>query len=174
MNPRKLSLGLPLAAASLLLATPASAEVTFDWVTVGNPGNAADTFGDGAVAYVYRISETEVSNAQYAELRADTDGLPVREETGLAYASQIVAGRDDGTSTGVMHACGHDIHISSLIASGRYLASIQSQWSGSLVLLFQPAEEGRLVAALLLQGAPGLFGKLLLLSPQLAPALAQP
>ena len=67
MNPRKLSLGLPLAAASLLLATPASAEVTFDWVTVGNPGNAADTFGDGAVAYVYRISETEVSNAQYAE-----------------------------------------------------------------------------------------------------------
>ena len=66
MRNRLCSLGLPLLAATLSLA-PAASAVTIDWVTVGDPGNAVDTPAFGDVAYVYRISRTEVTNDQYAE-----------------------------------------------------------------------------------------------------------
>ena len=73
--------------------------------------------------------------------RCDLDALPVTEETGLAYASTVTTKNDEGVTVGVMHACGHDIHITNLIAIARYLASHRDQWQGTLMLIGQPAEE---------------------------------
>lgn len=70
-------------------------------------------------------------------LRADMDALPVREETGLPYASTQTA--DDGVA--VMHACGHDVHVTCLLGAVTLLAQARAQWSGTLVAVFQPAEE---------------------------------
>lgn len=74
-------------------------------------------------------------------LRADMDGLPVREETSLAYASEATGLTDDGKPVPTMHACGHDIHMTSLVGAARALASKRDKWSGTLVLVGQPAEE---------------------------------
>jgi amidohydrolase len=74
-------------------------------------------------------------------LRADMDGLPVIEQTGLPYASQVRIKDDRGATVGVMHACGHDMHMTNMVGVARYLASHRGQWSGTLVIIFQPAEE---------------------------------
>jgi hippurate hydrolase len=74
-------------------------------------------------------------------IRGDMDALPVTEKTGLPYASRVRAERDDGRETGVMHACGHDIHTTNLLGTARFLAEIREHWSGSLVAIAQPAEE---------------------------------
>jgi hippurate hydrolase len=74
-------------------------------------------------------------------LRADMDGLPVREETGLPWASTQTAPGDDGNPVPVMHACGHDIHITCLLGAVERLATSTDDWSGTLVAVFQPAEE---------------------------------
>ncbi|MGH7912716.1 MAG: amidohydrolase [Candidatus Dormibacteraceae bacterium] len=74
-------------------------------------------------------------------LRADMDALPVEETTGLPYASKIVTTDPDGTSVPVMHACGHDVHVTCLLGAGQLMAEGRDQWAGTLVLLFQPAEE---------------------------------
>jgi hippurate hydrolase len=74
-------------------------------------------------------------------LRADMDGLPVREETGLPYASTDTAITDDGTEVPVMHACGHDVHVTCLVGAVEALVARRSEWSGTLVAIFQPAEE---------------------------------
>ena len=74
-------------------------------------------------------------------IRGDMDALPVSEETGLDYASEVTAVLPDGRTTGVMHACGHDIHITNLVANARLLALARSLWSGTLVVIAQPAEE---------------------------------
>lgn len=73
-------------------------------------------------------------------LRTDLDALPVTELTGLAYASQVKVKTEAG-ETGVMHACGHDIHITNLIGVARWFAEHKDQWQGTLVFLGQPAEE---------------------------------
>jgi hippurate hydrolase len=73
-------------------------------------------------------------------LRTDLDALPVTEQTGLAYASQVKVKYDAG-ETGVMHACGHDIHITNLISAARWFAANKDQWKGTLIFLGQPAEE---------------------------------
>jgi amidohydrolase len=74
-------------------------------------------------------------------LRADMDGLPVEEATGLDYAS-VARGIDpDGTDVPVMHACGHDVHVTCLLGAVEALAADRAAWSGTLVALFQPAEE---------------------------------
>ncbi len=73
-------------------------------------------------------------------VRTDLDALPVTEQTGLAYASQVKV-ELDGLPTGVMHACGHDIHITNLIAVARWFAAHKDQWKGTLIFLGQPAEE---------------------------------
>lgn len=70
-------------------------------------------------------------------LRADMDALPVREETGLSYASAAVS-EDDGP---VMHACGHDVHVATLLGASSLLARARDSWTGTVVALFQPAEE---------------------------------
>jgi len=74
-------------------------------------------------------------------LRADMDGLPVKEDTGLAYISKATQEDIDGEVKPVMHACGHDTHITSLVGTARQLAARKDQWSGTLVLIGQPAEE---------------------------------
>lgn len=74
-------------------------------------------------------------------LRADMDALPVKEATGLPYASTVRTTDQHGTQVPVMHACGHDVHVTCLLGAAVLLASHQEQWSGTLVVLFQPAEE---------------------------------
>ncbi|MGN6413339.1 amidohydrolase [Flexivirga sp.] len=74
-------------------------------------------------------------------LRADMDALPVQEATGLDYASNVVATDASGDTVPVMHACGHDVHVACLATAAALLAAGRDQWSGSLVVLFQPAEE---------------------------------
>lgn len=74
-------------------------------------------------------------------VRADMDGLPVAEETGLPYASKATTFNDDGIEVSVMHACGHDVHMTSLLGTAEALRALEEEWSGTLVLIFQPAEE---------------------------------
>lgn len=74
-------------------------------------------------------------------LRADMDGLPVIEQTGLPYASTRTAVPANGIETGVMHACGHDTHMAAWIGAAQLLAERRDQWSGTLVMILQPAEE---------------------------------
>ncbi len=74
-------------------------------------------------------------------MRADMDGLPVKEDSGLSYASTATQIDRDGVEKPVMHACGHDVHITSLVGAARQMAARKDQWSGTLVLIGQPAEE---------------------------------
>jgi amidohydrolase len=74
-------------------------------------------------------------------LRSDMDALPVKEETGLPYASQVHMADLSGRDVPVMHACGHDLHMTILTGTARMLATLRDRWSGTLVLLGQPAEE---------------------------------
>ncbi|GFO69776.1 putative amidohydrolase [Geomonas limicola] len=74
-------------------------------------------------------------------VRADLDALPIEEQTGLPYASRVRAQRE-GEEVPVMHACGHDLHVTSLIGSARVLARLKESWRGTLVLVGQPGEEG--------------------------------
>ncbi|MFF5976972.1 amidohydrolase [Streptomyces sp. NPDC012769] len=74
-------------------------------------------------------------------LRADMDGLPVRERTGLPYASRVTAVDGDGDEVPVMHACGHDMHVTCLLGATAQLAAARGAWRGTVVAVFQPAEE---------------------------------
>ncbi len=74
-------------------------------------------------------------------LRADMDGLPVPEEPGLDYASRERSTDDHGLDVGVMHACGHDMHVACLIGAVERLADRQDEWRGTVLALFQPGEE---------------------------------
>lgn len=74
-------------------------------------------------------------------VRADLDGLPVKEQTGLPYASQTVTKDAAGNDVPTMHACGHDIHMTCLVGTARVLAALKDKWRGALVMIGQPAEE---------------------------------
>src|SRR5881275_3275412 len=74
-------------------------------------------------------------------VRTDLDALPVQEETGLPYASTVVTKNEKGDDVHVMHACGHDAHISMIIGVARSLAKMKDQWHGTIVFVGQPAEE---------------------------------
>jgi hippurate hydrolase len=74
-------------------------------------------------------------------LRADMDALPVREDTGLPYASKATTTDRDGKTVPVMHACGHDMHLSWLVGAATLLAQARAAWKGTLMTVFQPAEE---------------------------------
>ena len=75
-------------------------------------------------------------------IRADMDGLPVKETTGLPYASTAMGNYGSGPMTPVMHACGHDIHMSVWVGTARWLAENRKAWRGTVVMIGQPAEEG--------------------------------
>ena len=74
-------------------------------------------------------------------LRADMDGLPVTEATGLPYASTTTGRAEDGGLVPVMHACGHDMHVACLLGAARLLSAERQTWSGTVMLVLQPAEE---------------------------------
>jgi len=93
-------------------------------------------------------------------VRTDLDALPVEEQTGLPYASKVVAKNDEGKDVHVMHACGHDAHISMFIGVVRALAKLKDQWHGTILFVAQPAEEtGNGARALLRDGLYQTFGK---------------
>jgi hippurate hydrolase len=74
-------------------------------------------------------------------LRTELDALPVEEKTGLPYASKVRAKDDSGRDVGVMHACGHDVHMASLFGTAAIMAHNKAAWHGTLILIGQPAEE---------------------------------
>jgi hippurate hydrolase len=86
-------------------------------------------------------------------MRTDLDALPVPEQTGLPYASKAKAIDPDGKEVPVMHACGHDIHMTSFIGTARVMSALKGEWKGTLVFIGQPAEErGRGARAMLKDG----------------------
>lgn len=88
-------------------------------------------------------------------IRADMDGLPVIEQTGVSFASTTITPNRDGIDKPSMHACGHDIHMTVLIGTAERLVAEKADWSGTLVLVLQPAEELGLGAGMMLED--GLF-----------------
>ena len=90
-------------------------------------------------------------------LRADMDALPIIEQTGLSYASTVKVEGESGQQVGVMHACGHDMHMANLIGVARFLAANKSLWSGTIMFIGQPAEERGSGAIAMLKD--GLFNK---------------
>ena len=93
-------------------------------------------------------------------LREDMDALPVEERTGLPYASKVTTKDDTGATVSVMHACGHDIHMTGLVGAATLLSRAKESWRGTLVLVAQPAEEkGSGAAAMIKEGLFTRFGK---------------
>jgi len=88
-------------------------------------------------------------------IRADMDALPINERTGLSFASQVVDTTWTGVESGVMHGCGHDVHMTVWAGVAREMAQRQDEWSGTLVMILQPAEEIGLGAQAML--ADGLY-----------------
>ncbi len=93
-------------------------------------------------------------------LRADMDGLPITEDTGLPYASTIRAKDEEGREVGVSHTCGHDFHVTWLMGAARILAEHKDLWSGTVLAVFQPGEEvGRGAKAMMDDGMKDRFPK---------------
>ena len=90
-------------------------------------------------------------------VRTDMDALPVKEETGLPYASKVTTKNDSGQEVCVMHACGHDAHIAAFIGTARALQHLKDQWAGTIIFVGQPAEEAIGGARALLKG--GLYDR---------------
>ncbi len=84
-------------------------------------------------------------------LRADMDGLPVVEQTGLPFASKQIGIPESGVETGIMHACGHDTHMAAWVGVAQLLAERKDEWQGTLVMILQPAEELGLGALAMLE-----------------------
>jgi hippurate hydrolase len=102
--------------------------------------------GTGVVAMM------ENGNGPLVMMRADMDGLPIEERSGLPYASK--ATQEDpitGNIVPVMHACGHDVHITSLVGTARYMSANKDKWQGTLMLIVQPAEERIIGARLMME-----------------------
>jgi metal-dependent amidase/aminoacylase/carboxypeptidase family protein len=93
-------------------------------------------------------------------IRADNGGLPVKEQSSLPNASQVTMQDGDGDLVSVMHACGHDVRITSLAGIARQMAKMRNQWSGTLMLIGQPAEErGPGASAMMVDNLWERFGK---------------
>ncbi|MDQ0618539.1 amidohydrolase [Arthrobacter globiformis] len=99
---------------------------------------AAETFSCGGTGVVGVLRNGE---GPVVGFRADIDGLPIKEETGLDYASQATSALTDGTQVPVMHGCGHDMHITAALTAAVLLADATDAWAGTVVFLFQPREE---------------------------------
>ena len=95
----------------------------------------------GGIAETGIVAIMENGPGPLVMMRADMDGLPVPEKSGLPYASTATQIDWDGNEVPVMHACGHDVHITSLVGTARRMAASKDSWSGTLMLIGQPAEE---------------------------------
>ena len=89
--------------------------------------------------------------------RTDMDALPMKEKTGLSYASQIITKNFDGNDVGTMHSCGHDMHMTVWTGTARALVERKNEWKGTIIMIGQPAEEIGAGAAMMLN--EGLFEK---------------
>ena len=110
-----------------------------EWVrakAMRDEGAVRDGVGGYGVVGVYENGEGPT-----VLIRADMDGLPVPEQTGLDYASEVTGLTWTGVESPVMHACGHDIHMTSWVGTARELIANKDKWSGTLVMIAQPAEE---------------------------------
>lgn len=161
---------LSFAALALIFATPAAADPLRDAVGAQMPSlmaiyrdlhqnpelsfqevRSAKIMADAARAAGFEVTEKVGRTGLVAVLRngpgptvlirADMDGLPVIEQTGLAYASKARGTSTAGVESGIMHACGHDTHMAGWIGAARVLAAHREKWSGTLVMIGQPAEE---------------------------------
>ncbi|ACA87643.1 M20 metallopeptidase family protein [Shewanella woodyi] len=107
-----------------------------------------DNYGGYGVVGIFENGEGPV-----VMIRADTDGLPIIEETGKSYASTVTTTDVAGKTVGVMHGCGHDIHMTSMIGAAEQLVKQKNNWKGTLMVVAQPAEEvGGGAKAMLKQG----------------------
>ncbi len=97
-------------------------------------------YADGSPAYGV-VAILENGRGPRLMIRSDMDALPIVEETGVSYASHVKTKNAAGQEVGVMHACGHDVHVTTLIGTARALAATRSQWHGTAMLIGQPAEE---------------------------------
>nr|WP_314858133.1 amidohydrolase [uncultured Undibacterium sp.] len=97
-------------------------------------------YADGSRAYGV-VAVLENGPGPRLLIRADMDALPIVEETGLPYASKVKAKNLAGQEVGVMHACGHDVHVTTLLGTARELAARRKEWHGTVVLVGQPSEE---------------------------------
>jgi hippurate hydrolase len=127
-----------------------SARIATEWRNAG--AVVTEKVGGFGVVGVMKNGEGPV-----LMLRTDLDALPVTEQTGLAYASKVKVKDAAGNEVGVMHACGHDIHMANLVGVARYLAANKNRWQGTVMLVGQPAEERGGGARAML--ADGLFTK---------------
>ncbi|GAB7359531.1 hypothetical protein MBLNU230_g6720t1 [Neophaeotheca triangularis] len=103
--------------------------------------NVRPDIGGHGIAALFRNGSGSEGDGPTVLLRADFDALPVQERTNLPYASRKRMRDADGVEKPVMHACGHDMHITSLLAAAETLIAAKAHWSGTLLLIFQPAEE---------------------------------
>jgi amidohydrolase len=97
-------------------------------------------YEDGSQAYGI-VAELKNGAGPRLLIRTDMDALPVEEKTGLDYASTVKATNAQGQNVGVMHACGHDIHMTVLLGTAREMAARKDKWHGTLMLIGQPSEE---------------------------------
>src|SRR5271157_1070927 len=97
-------------------------------------------YADGRQAYGV-VAVMKNGSGPTVLVRTELDALPVEEKTGVPYASHARSKNQAGDDVGVMHACGHDIHMATLIGVGETLAQLKSQWHGTLILVGQPSEE---------------------------------
>lgn len=113
----------------------------------------------GMVSYGV-VAVLKNGNGPTVYVRTDMDALPVVEQTGLPYASTVKTKNATGEEVGVMHACGHDIHMTTFMGAAKVLAATKSHWHGTLVLIGQPAEEVvKGAAAMLRDGLYERFGR---------------
>ena len=106
------------------------------YVVTENVGKYADGQSAFGVVGVLKNGEGPV-----LLIRGDMDALPVKEETGAEYASTVTSTDPQGATVPVMHACGHDVHVTCLVGTARAMAAMKEKWTGTLVLIGQPAEE---------------------------------
>ncbi len=97
-------------------------------------------YPDGSSAYGV-VAILENGAGPRVLIRTDMDALPIVEQTQVPYASRVTAKNAAGQEVGVMHACGHDVHVTTMIGTARALAAMRSQWHGTLMLIGQPSEE---------------------------------
>lgn len=110
-----------------------------EWVrakSMRDEGTVRDGVGGYGVVGVF-----ENGDGPTVLIRADMDALPVPEQTGVSYASEVTSTTWTGVESPVMHACGHDVHMTSWVGTARELIAKKDSWSGTLVMIAQPAEE---------------------------------
>ena len=111
-----------------------AAQLSKKWKAIG----AEVTTGIGGYGVVALLRN---GDGPVLMLRTDMDALPVTEKTGLKFASKVKTTSASGDQVGVMHACGHDVHMTNLVGVARYLAVNKDRWRGTLMMVGQPAEE---------------------------------